>query len=89
MKPVYMLITDWCPHCKKAKEWMKELVEENPEYAKVEIEIIDEEKTPEKIKEHNFNYYYVPTYYVEGDKVHEGVPTKEIVKSVYEKALGR
>lgn len=89
MKPVYMLITDWCPHCKRAKEWMKELVQENPEYAKVEIEIIDEEKTPEKITEHGFNYYYVPTYYVEGDKVHEGVPTKEIVKSVYEKALGR
>lgn len=89
MKQVYMLITDWCPHCKRAKEWMKELVEENPEYAKVEIKIIDEEKNPEEIKEHKFNYYYVPTYYVEGDKVHEGVPTKEIIKSVYEKALGR
>lgn len=89
MKQVYMMITDWCPHCKRAKEWMKELVQEHPEYAQVNIEIIDEEKMPEKIKEQGFNYYYVPTYYVGEEKVHEGVPSKEIVQSVYEKALGR
>ncbi len=87
MKQVYMMVTDWCPHCKRAKGWMEELKKEHPEFEKVNVEIIDEEKTPEKIKEHGFHYYYVPTYYIEGEKVHEGVPSKEIVKSVFEKAL--
>jgi thiol-disulfide isomerase/thioredoxin len=84
MKPIYMLITDWCPHCKRAFNWMEELVKENPSYLDLQIEIIDEEKEPEKAK--RFDYYYVPTYYVGDVKVHEGVPTKEIVKSVFEKA---
>lgn len=84
MKPIYMLITDWCPHCKRAFNWMEELVKENPGYLDLQVEIIDEEKEPEKAK--RFDYYYVPTYYVGDVKVHEGVPTKEIVKSVFEKA---
>lgn len=79
-----MLITDWCPHCKRAFNWMEELVKENPGYLDLQVEIIDEEKEPEKAK--RFDYYYVPTYYVGDVKVHEGVPTKEIVKSVFEKA---
>lgn len=87
MKKVYMMVTDWCPHCKRAKNWMEELKQEHPEFQKVDVEIIDEEKQEELLKQHNFNYYYVPTYYVEGDRVHEGVPTKEIVQQVFEKAL--
>lgn len=82
-----MMVTDWCPHCKRAKNWMEELKQEHPEFRKVNVEIIDEEKQEELLKQHNFNYYYVPTYYVEGEKVHEGVPTKEIVQQVFEKAL--
>jgi len=66
---------------------MDELKQEHPEFQKVNVEIIDEEKQEELLKQHNFNYYYVPTYYVEGEKVHEGVPTKEIVQQVFEKAL--
>ncbi|ERI91771.1 hypothetical protein HMPREF1982_02814 [Clostridiales bacterium oral taxon 876 str. F0540] len=85
MKNVVMLITDWCPHCKRASSWMEELINENPEYSKVEVRVIDEEKEPEAAKK--YDYYYVPTYYVGETKVHEGVPTKEIVKNVFEKAL--
>lgn len=84
MKPIYMLITDWCPHCKRALGWMEELVQENPKYLELQVEIIDEEQVPEKAKQ--FDYYYVPTYYVGDTKIHEGVPTKEIVKSVFDKA---
>jgi thiol-disulfide isomerase/thioredoxin len=84
MKTIYMLITDWCPHCRRALNWMEELVQENPKYLDLQVEIIDEEKEPERAKK--FDYYYVPTYYVGDIKVHEGVPTKEIVKNVFEKA---
>ena len=34
-----------------------------------------------------FDYYYVPTYYVEGKKMHEGVATKEKVEAVLRSAL--
>ena len=47
--------------------------------------MIDEQLHPEVTK--TYSYYYVPTYYVDGVKAHEGVPTKEIVREVFEKAL--
>ena len=65
---------------------MTELKVENPQYQALRIEMIDEQLHPEVTK--IYSYYYVPTYYVDGVKVHEGVPTKEIVRSVFEKALG-
>lgn len=80
-----MFITDWCPYCKRALNWMEELKQENPEYAKVDMKIIDEEREPDIAKQ--YDYYYVPTYYVDGVKKHEGVPSKEIVQNIYEEAL--
>lgn len=85
MNTVIMFVTDWCPYCKKALSWMEELKAENPQYSKVDIRIIDEEKEPEATK--NYSYYYVPTYFLNGEKLHEGVPTKEIVRGIFEKAL--
>lgn len=64
---------------------MEELVKENPAYLNVKVQIIDEEREPEAAKK--YDYYYVPTYYVGENKVHEGVPTKDIVRGVFEKAL--
>lgn len=80
-----MFITDWCPYCKQALSYMEELKNENPNYANIEIKIIDEEKEPEMAKQ--YDYYYVPTYYVNETKVHEGIPSKDIVRNVFEKAL--
>ena len=84
MKPVSMFITDWCPYCKKSYPWMEELKKENPKFSNIEVKIIDEELHPEIAKQ--YSYYYVPTYYVDGIKVHEGVPTKDIIRGVFEKA---
>lgn len=85
MKQVLMMILSDCPHCRKALRLMEELKEENPEYSKVEVRIADEKK--EKDLAESLDYYYVPTYFVDGKKVHEGVPTKEKVREVYEQAL--
>lgn len=85
MKPVIMFITSWCPYCKQAYSFMEELKKENPEYSKVDVKIVDEEKEPAFAKQ--YDYYYVPTYYVDGVKVHEGVPSMSIVREVFEKAL--
>ena len=35
----------------------------------------------------SLDYYYVPTFCVNGQKIHEGVPTKEKIRAVYEAAL--
>ena len=85
MKPIVMIILENCPHCRNARRWMAELKEEYPQYQTLQVEMIDEQLHPEVTK--TYSYYYVPTYYVEGVKVHEGVPTKEIVRDVFEKAL--
>lgn len=85
MKPVIMFVTEWCPYCKKALAFMDAVVKQNPQYADVKIEIIDEELHPDIAK--RYTYYYVPTYYVDGVKVHEGATSKSIVNAVFEKAF--
>ena len=64
---------------------LEELKQKNPEYQKVNIEVIEEEKEPEKTK--GYDYWYVPTFFVDGRKVMEGVPTVEMVEKVLREAL--
>lgn len=85
MKPVIMFVTEWCPYCKRALGWMENIKKQNPEYAGIEIKIIDEELHPDIAKQ--YTYYYVPTYYVDGVKVHEGVASKNIINGIFEKAF--
>ncbi len=85
MKPVMMFVIGSCPYCRQAIGWMDALKAENEKYTEVEIEIIDENRQRDIAR--RFDYYLVPTYYVGGVKVHEGIATKEIVRSVFEKAL--
>jgi len=82
---VYMFVTSWCPYCEKAFSIMEELKRENPAYSEVEIKVIDEEREPEIADK--YDYYYVPTYFLNGVKLHEGIPSKKIVQSVFDKAL--
>jgi thioredoxin 1 len=84
MKPILMFILAACPYCKQALSWMEELKNENDKYSNIEVEIIDEGLQPEIANK--YDYYYVPTYYVNGVKVHEGAASKDIIRSVFEKA---
>ena len=85
MKEVLMMVLSDCPYCHQAYKMMDELKSEHPEYADIKIRIADEEKESELAD--SLDYYYVPTYFVDGIKLHEGVPTKEKVQAVYEAAL--
>jgi thiol-disulfide isomerase/thioredoxin len=87
MGTVYVLVTSWCPYCRKALSWMDELISENPGYSKIKIIIIDEEKDPAAASK--YDYYYVPTFYVDDEKIFEGVPSREIVRNVFENALNK
>ena len=90
MKPVKLFHFEACPYCRDAKKWMRELQEEYPELARVKVEMIDERLEPKKVeaflKEGN-SYYYVPTFYVDGVKAHEGAASKDIVERVLRSAL--
>ena len=46
---------------------------------------MDEEENP-KLAE-TLDYYYVPSFFVDGKKLMEGVPTKEKVKAVLDAAM--
>ena len=85
MAKITMFIMASCPYCNRALNWMNELLDENPEFKKVEIEIIDERKQSNVANK--YDYFLVPTYYIGTEKVHEGAATKEIIKNVYNKAI--
>lgn len=84
-KKVKMMMLDTCPYCKQAFKMMDQLKAEHPEYNNVEIELVEESKEPEKTD--GYDYWYVPTFFVDDQKIHEGVPTLEKVERVFQEAL--
>jgi len=64
---------------------MDVLFAENPEYLSLEIEKIDETVHPEIADK--YDYYYVPTFYVGSEKLHEGAATIKKLKRVFDAAL--
>lgn len=85
MKKVTLFHFQSCPYCRAARNWLDELAHENPDLAKVEVERIDENLCPDIACQ--YDYWYVPTFYVDGVKVHEGACSKEVVEQVLRSAL--
>lgn len=85
MKEITMFIKAGCPYCREAFDYIAELKKEDAKYSALSIKEIDEEKEAELAN--TFDYYYVPTFYVGGEKLHEGLPSKEAVKEVLDAAL--
>lgn len=73
-----------CPHCLRARQLMAEVLSNHPEYKSIPIREVNERKEPAIADA--YDYYYVPTYYVNNKKVHEGVPTYDKIKAVFEAA---
>jgi glutaredoxin len=85
MKELTYFRLSYCPYCRRANNWLEELKRENPEYSRIPVRIIDEEQEP-RIAD-SYDYWYVPCFYIEDEKLHEGSATKEDIKKVLEKAL--
>lgn len=85
MKHVKMMYLKSCPYCKQAFSMVEVLKEEYPKYRTIEIETIEE--NDEATKTEGYDYWYVPTYFVDDVKIHEGVPTKEKIMAVLDAAL--
>ena len=74
-----------CPYCRDALRWVDELQQEHPELQQVEVERIDEKLEPERIK--GYQYWFVPTFYLGNQKLHEGAATKQIVENILRQTL--
>lgn len=84
MKEVKMFILAGCPHCKKAIEFKDEIFRANSAYREIPLKVIDEREEPDYAAQ--FDYYYVPTFYVDDVKMCEGVPSKEEIEKVFAEA---
>ena len=85
MKKVILFHFQSCPYCRAARNWLDELAREDPALACVEVERIDENLCPDIAR--RYDYWYVPTFYVDGVKVHEGACDKRTVERVLRSAL--
>lgn len=85
MKPIKLFYQERCPFCKKALRYISELQEEYPEFNNIRIEMIEETQQPEIADQ--YDYYYVPTFYVDGVKEHEGGIYKNEVEAILRKAI--
>jgi protein-disulfide isomerase len=54
-------------------------------YKEIEVEMIEETEQPELADQ--FDYYYVPTFYIDGEKLHEGGIFPDEVEAIFKKAL--
>ena len=84
MKNIKLFILKSCPFCIQALDWQDKILKENPQYQNVPIEIIDESVEYELAE--SYDYYYVPSYFIDEVKVYEGVCTRQIIESVFEEA---
>ena len=67
------------------KNYIEELKEEHPEFQPIEIEMIEENQHPDIADQ--YDYYYVPTFYVDGVKVHEAGIFKNEMEALLRKVI--
>ncbi len=84
MKKVTMFMMSTCPYCKKAIAIQNKLLQQD-RYQGIEIELIDERIHPDVAD--RYDYFYVPSYYVGEQKLHEGAADEDNVRAVLDAAL--
>lgn len=85
MKKLTMFVLEDCPYCKQAFAIQEQLCRQEPRYREIEIQVIEEEQHKDIAAQ--YDYYYVPCYFIGKQKLFEGVPTPKIIRNVLETAL--
>lgn len=83
MKDVLMFYLDDCGYCRKAQQALEELMDELPAARSVPITKIEESREPALAD--RYDYYAVPTFYVDGVKLfeaHIGMSYEDIKREV-------
>lgn len=92
MKEIKLFYLENCPYCLYAKRALAELAEEDPKYAKIQVEWIEESRQPEIADQ--YDYYYVPTIFAGDKKLYEAHPSEDYeackanVKAALDATLG-
>ena len=92
MKKVLAFRLEGCPYCRQAMKALSELAHESERYAQVKVEWVEENGHPEISAK--YDYYYVPSMFVDGVKVYEAQrgesyeACRENVRRVLDEALG-
>lgn len=86
MAKLTLFIQDTCPFCRRALAYIEEL-QKDANYKAIDIEIVDE--NIEKERADSYDYYYVPTFYLGQEKLHEGGIYKDEVKALFDDVLKR
>lgn len=84
MKKIMLFKLRFCGYCRQALKYLDTLIQENPHFRELEIEQIDESK--ERNRAAQYDYYYVPTFYIGEEKVHEGPVDLEKVREILQRA---
>ncbi|QNH55035.1 glutaredoxin domain-containing protein [Selenomonas timonae] len=74
MKTLTMIEMAGCPYCANAHRAMDALRAEGGSYADVTVDFIDENREPEKTQLFAGQYYYVPSIFMDGEKLYEAQP---------------
>ena len=85
MKKIMLFTLSYCGFCQRAMQYVRECKTEFPEYKQLDIEIIDESEQKELAR--TYQYYYVPTFYIGLEKVHEGPVSRQQVDQILRRAL--
>ena len=84
MKKIQLFYLEYCPYCKKTRKDLEALLKLE-KYAQVQIEWIEESKEAELANQ--YDYYYVPCFYVDGVKMKEGALEYKDVQQVLDVAV--
>ena len=72
MKKLTMIEMEGCPYCANAHRAMEALRAEG--YEAVQVDFIDENKEPAKTQPFAGQHYYVPSIFMDGEKLYEAQP---------------
>ena len=91
MKEIEIFYLASCPYCINARKAVAELCEENPAYASLKLNWIEESEQPEIAEQRD--YYSVPTIFWKGEKLYEAHFThsygviKESIRKAFDEVL--
>ncbi len=91
MKEILGFHLHHCPYCHNAFKAIEELKAENPAFADITINWVEDQDAVELFKTHPYEYY--PNLWFDLDKQYEAHPgetyeeTKSYIKAVFEKAI--
>lgn len=85
MQELTYFYLDGCPFCRQADRLLERVCADEPALAAVPIRRIEESEQAELAA--RYDYYFVPCFYLGGEKLLEGVPDEAQVRAALTRAL--